>query len=310
MNMPDVSVVIPCHNAEEWIGRAIDRALAQEGASVEVIVIDDGSTDGSLDAAKVRGDRIRLETGPNRGACAARNRGLELARAPYVMFLDADDHVEGPFLTGALAALRARDADVAFGRICVDVMGERTLHDAPECETASDAIRHLLDRRFVEPCGTVWSTRFIRSIRGWRDGLRRYQDYELTFRALGETPRVATFRDGFGVYNWHWTEGRISLQRDIDTVRDQAKVLRLLGTYLARTDIPVAEREDLLKRRAYRFWRQTSRNPDPAAGSIGRSLYRAFGGRGHIGSPLHVAVSTLIGLRAKQRLMVAARKIL
>ena len=59
--------------------------------AVEVVVIDDGSTDNSLDVIKSFGDRIIWENGPNRGACVARNRGLALAGGEYVQFLDADD---------------------------------------------------------------------------------------------------------------------------------------------------------------------------------------------------------------------------
>jgi glycosyltransferase involved in cell wall biosynthesis len=88
---PLVSVVIPCWNGEAFVGEAIDSALAQTYPNVEVIVIDDGSTDGSLDAIRSNGDRIRWVTGPNRGACAARNRGLALARGELIQFLDADD---------------------------------------------------------------------------------------------------------------------------------------------------------------------------------------------------------------------------
>ena len=79
---PEISVVIPCYNTERWVARAIDSALAQEGVRVEVIVIDDGSTDGSLEVIRGYDGRIRWETGPNRGVSAARNRGLALAAAP------------------------------------------------------------------------------------------------------------------------------------------------------------------------------------------------------------------------------------
>jgi glycosyltransferase involved in cell wall biosynthesis len=83
--------VIPCFNAEHYVGEAIGSALSQTYSPIEVIVIDDGSTDRSLEVIKSFGDRIRWETGPNRGGCAARNRGTELARGELIQFLDADD---------------------------------------------------------------------------------------------------------------------------------------------------------------------------------------------------------------------------
>lgn len=91
MCKPLVSIIIPCYNAERYVGEAIESALAQTYPNKEVIVIDDGSTDGSLEVIKSFGDRIRWETGPNRGGSAARNRGLELARGELIQFLDADD---------------------------------------------------------------------------------------------------------------------------------------------------------------------------------------------------------------------------
>lgn len=79
MMQPLVSIIIPCYNAADYVGEAIESALAQTYSPTEVIVIDDGSTDGSLDLLRSFGDRIRWETGPNRGACTARTRGLALA---------------------------------------------------------------------------------------------------------------------------------------------------------------------------------------------------------------------------------------
>lgn len=88
---PLVSVIVPCFNLEKLVGEAVKSALAQTYPRVEVIVIDDGSTDGTVDVLRSFNDDIRWETGPNRGACVARNRGLALARGDLVQFLDADD---------------------------------------------------------------------------------------------------------------------------------------------------------------------------------------------------------------------------
>ena len=88
-----ISILIPCFKAERWIAQAIESALAQTWPEKEVIVVDDGSTDGSLEVIKSFGDRIRWETGPNRGGNAARNRLLELARGEWLQYLDADDYL-------------------------------------------------------------------------------------------------------------------------------------------------------------------------------------------------------------------------
>ena len=75
-----VSILIPCYNAERWIAQAIESALAQTWSEKEIIVVDDGSTDHSLEVIRQFDGRIWWETGPNRGGNVARNRLLELAR--------------------------------------------------------------------------------------------------------------------------------------------------------------------------------------------------------------------------------------
>ena len=89
--MPLVSIIIPSYNSASTLPKAVDSALVQSYESVEVIVIDDGSRDETVSVLESYGDRIRWETGPNRGACAARNRGLQLAQGDLIQFLDADD---------------------------------------------------------------------------------------------------------------------------------------------------------------------------------------------------------------------------
>lgn len=88
---PLVSIVVPSYNCGRFIAEAIDSALQQTYSDKEVIVVDDGSTDDSLDVLRRYGDRIRVVTEPNQGVSAARNEGIRRSRGELVALLDADD---------------------------------------------------------------------------------------------------------------------------------------------------------------------------------------------------------------------------
>src|SRR5690606_28366702 len=86
-----VSVIIPVYNGERYLAEAVHSILAQTVPTLEIIVVDDGSTDGTARVAQRFGDAVCYVYQPNRGPAAARNRGLERARGEIVAFLDADD---------------------------------------------------------------------------------------------------------------------------------------------------------------------------------------------------------------------------
>lgn len=99
MNTPDikVSVIIPVYNAEKYLRQCLDSVLDQTLRDIEVICVDDGSTDSSLAIIReyaAKDPRLRLLTQPNSGAGAARNLGIENANGKYIAFVDADDWVE------------------------------------------------------------------------------------------------------------------------------------------------------------------------------------------------------------------------
>jgi glycosyltransferase involved in cell wall biosynthesis len=99
---PRASIIVPLYNLRRFVGEAIESALAQTlpADDIEVIVVDDGSTDGGGEFVKAYAPRVRYVRQANRGLCAARNAGIRVARAPYLGFLDADDR----FLPEKLAA--------------------------------------------------------------------------------------------------------------------------------------------------------------------------------------------------------------
>ena len=91
MDLPLISVIIPVLNGEQFLSAAVASIRRQRYPRVEVIVVDDGSTDGTVSVANALGDEVRCVSQANAGPPAARNRGLEMARGQLIGFLDADD---------------------------------------------------------------------------------------------------------------------------------------------------------------------------------------------------------------------------
>jgi glycosyltransferase involved in cell wall biosynthesis len=124
---PSISVVVPLYNKAAYIERTLRSVLAQDCRDFEVLVVDDGSTDGGGGKAEALGDpRIRVVRFPNAGVSAARNRGAALARASLVAFLDADDVWEPTFLKTVSEALAAEPRAVAAFSAFVDGLSGRS----------------------------------------------------------------------------------------------------------------------------------------------------------------------------------------
>ena len=119
--MKELSVIIPVYNAEKFLPRCLDSILRQAFESMEVILINDGSTDASLavcgEYAK-RDSRVSVLSQENRGAVAARNRGMDMARGAGLLFVDADDYVSPGYLSALYAEALGSGADIVFTRIC------------------------------------------------------------------------------------------------------------------------------------------------------------------------------------------------
>ncbi len=135
--MPKVSVIIPVYNKEKYIEASLRSVLDQPFRDLEVIVVNDGSTDGSLPLIHQlsrEDDRIRVVDIPNNGVSNARNTGLRCAKGEWIQFLDGDDLLEPEYLTTAMELLNAHPADILFsGFTMVDPGGGLIRQiDAPE----------------------------------------------------------------------------------------------------------------------------------------------------------------------------------
>ena len=114
-----VSVIIPIYNAYDYLRPAMDSVLDQTLSDIEVICVDDGSTDHSLDILKEYREsdaRVRIITETNAGPALARNAGFKRARGEYVIFLDADDFFEPTLIEKLYTAATEKDLDIAIAR--------------------------------------------------------------------------------------------------------------------------------------------------------------------------------------------------
>lgn len=114
MNSPKISVIIPCYNVEKYLRQCLDSVLNQTLQDIEIICIDDGSSDGTLELLKEfqkKDNRVKVITQKNAGAGAARNNGLRVATGEYLSFLDSDDFFEPNMLEEAFKTAEKYQVD-------------------------------------------------------------------------------------------------------------------------------------------------------------------------------------------------------
>lgn len=214
-----VSILIPCFNAERWVAQAIESALAQTWAEKEVIVMDDGSTDGSLEIIKKFGERIRWESGPNRGGNPARNRLLELAHGEWLQYLDADDYLLRDKVAKQMEFLAMHPGtDVVFGPVtmehCSEAESRRELLPIPEPHDPWV----LLARWYLPQTGApLWRKQAIFDVGGWKPDQPCCQEHELYLRLLMAGKTLTYCPENGAVYR-QWGEHTVC-KRDKPEVR-------------------------------------------------------------------------------------------
>lgn len=122
-----VSVVIPVYNVEKYLRQCLNSVVNQTLTDIEIICINDGSTDGSLEILREyeqKDSRIRLINKENEGISAARNQGIELAQGEYISFIDSDDWIEENYLEALYTAAKKYNSDIACSSI-IRVTGKR-----------------------------------------------------------------------------------------------------------------------------------------------------------------------------------------
>lgn len=216
MSTPLVSVIIPTYNRAETVRRSIDSALAQSYRPLEVIVVDDGSTDATRGVLEAYGDRIRPVYQANGGPSVARNTGAAGAQGEFIAFLDSDDTWKPEKIARQVALMQAGGEKISCC-ICNAAMihGDET---GTTTFRASDVMTGMREGFWLNPAPLL-ATRFIlfnqvamirrdafEKVGGFKPEMRLLEDYDLAFRlsllgpwAFVEDPLVEKFNDTYGI---------------------------------------------------------------------------------------------------------------
>jgi glycosyltransferase involved in cell wall biosynthesis len=193
---PLVSIIIPCYNAERWLSHAILSCLEQTYRPIEIIVIDDGSTDGSLDIIKSYDKALTWETGPNRGGNAARNRGFALSKGEYIQFLDADDYLLPEKIEHDMQCIAEMDVDIVYSDFYIEQY-------TPDLTTRTRSLiqtgaREDMLQAILSGWGVAVHTLFFRRAAlahsaGWDENIRAVQERDLLITLLLNGATIAYY---------------------------------------------------------------------------------------------------------------------
>ena len=178
-----VSIIIPTYNVEEYIEECINSAFAQTYQSIEVVCIDNNSTDDTwkrLEELKVKYPNLILDKESKPGAPSARNKGLSLARGEWIQFLDSDDLLLPSKIEHQVGYI---SNDISF--IVGDFKYQYLNGDVKEIKLSENNIWvDLVHVRLGNTCSNLYSRKYLVKIGYWNEVLTSSQEYDLMFRLL------------------------------------------------------------------------------------------------------------------------------
>lgn len=220
-----VSIGIPCFNAERWICGAIESAIGQTWPSKEVIVVDDGSTDGSLERIEAFGDRVRVIRCDHRGGNHARNEALKNARGEWVQFLDADDYLEPEKIARQFAeGLNGEQADVLYSPYWFERASSPLERWQSELHPENDLFAQWIAWELPQTGAALWRKPALAQLGGWKEDQPCCQEHELYLRALKAGLRFVFTPAAHAVYRL-WSEETVCRKDPSRTIRARTELI-------------------------------------------------------------------------------------
>lgn len=236
---PQVSVIIPVYNGSRYIVQAVESVLSQTFTDLEIIVVDDGSSDRTHQVLQPYLDRIRYIYQENQGAAVARNRACELARGEFLAFLDADDYFLPKKLEKQIAFF---DADPALdmvqtGWFMVDETGRELSAVKPWQQAPKLDLESFILYKCVRPSAMMLRRKWWEKLGGFDSNLPPTEDLDLALRLALKGCKAVWLEDIFTCYRQH----------DSNLMSSGPKLMKniqiVMKKFFARPDLPQSIRE-------------------------------------------------------------------
>ncbi len=308
---PLVSILIPAHNAGAWIAETIDSCLAQTWPRIEVVVVDDGSTDSTLNIARSYESKgVRVFSQENMGASSARNRAWDESRGEWLQFLDADDLLEREKVAAQMALAEALGGDFAYCSRWTRFSGSIAGADhtpQPLC-TDSDPLDWLIiklrDDAMMHPAAWLLSRSLAEAAGRWDGALTLDDDGEFFSRVVIASRGVRFCSRALSYYRSN-TPGSLSSRRTRAAWLSAFRSLTLTSERLQSLRPGQAARSaaaNAFQRLAYAAYPdepRLARRCEERAVALGGTDVRPGGGR------IFRAVAAVAGWRVARRLQAA-----
>lgn len=221
MNQPVVSIIIPCYNQAIYLEKAIGSLQAQTLEAWECIIVDDGSTDNSLEIAArmaLHDARIRVMQKLNGGSASARNMGLDHAQGEYIQFLDADDSIDEYKLERQVSLMRSRQSDISYTAYCYTYADGSRSAARYALLDATRIITHWGLDGSIPPHAFLYKASFLKTNQLVFDEACRYrEDWNWLIECFRHKPQISALPDYCGAMYFQNQNGKtgsyIKMQR-------------------------------------------------------------------------------------------------
>ncbi len=262
--MPEISVIVPVYNVENYLKQCLDSILCQTFPDIEIICVNDGSTDGSrqiLEEYKRKDSRIIIADKQNGGLSSARNAGMRIARGGFISFVDSDDWIEPDMLEKLYNSIVKLNTDIA---ICAvhryDEAGQKT-DDTDPYYTLGYFDKSFDNRAFsykdakpflMDVCVTAWNKLYRRSLiekcSAWYPEGLIFEDGPFFYKLFFNTDRVSLVRDFLYYYRIN-RKGSI-VQSTGENLLDIVDIVNLMCREAENTSVWNDIKHDFFKRKA------------------------------------------------------------
>ena len=276
MNNPElISLIIPCYNAESTIIKCLTSVISQNYQSLEIIIIDDGSTDRTSEIIadfQKKDGRIILYQQINSGVSKARNKGIELASGEYICFVDSDDWVENDYCSILHQTIIENSADLSIAEAFIEdgtqnqnTANKQTCNGSVVSYNKHTALKLLLEDKVIQshPWAKLYKSSLLKNIL-FPENLEAFEDYFIMFRVFDRAEKIVKINKQI----YHYVQFSNSLSHNLTPKRAYHFFLALMeaSAFLETLNIDAKFRTSIVRnilKKSFMVLKRIIRNTNP-----------------------------------------------